>query len=163
MYEESYFSFLHIDFCRHHSLLHHLDDLHGVVAENIHHLDGDFVASRLTFMEGVFNSSERSFLVRKDCHSFSKMKSPVQIFFHQLCRSCSFGGFLTRTISRFAFEVEIHAPVIDPVRPFLGQHFTGDDAVLILEDLNDLAVFHDDLVFACLSRFAAALSTVSCE
>ena len=42
-----------------------------------------------TSRDALVSSSERSFLVRKLCHSFSKMKSPVQTSSHSTSRCCS--------------------------------------------------------------------------
>jgi hypothetical protein len=52
----------------------------------------------------------------------------------------------------FTLKVEIHGPVIDPVRPLLGEHFTADDTVGVFAHLDDPAPFHHDLAFFVLER-----------
>ena len=68
-----------------------------------------------TSVAALVNSNERSFFVRKLCHSFSKMKSPVQALHHLACRLV-----LDADDFLLALEIEIDRPVIDPVGPVLG-------------------------------------------
>ena len=44
--------------------------------------------------------------------------------------------------------VEVHGPVVHPVGPVLGEDVAGDDAVLVFGDLDELALFADDLALA---------------
>ena len=44
----------------------------------------------------------------------------------------------------FALEVKIYGPVINPVRPVLGQHLAGVDAVGISAHLDNLTFFDGD-------------------
>ena len=55
-------------------------------------------------------------------------------------------------ISRLLSKIEIHRPIVDPVRPVLGEGLAGDDAVLVLAHLHDLAAFDHDLAALLLQR-----------
>ena len=47
-----------------------------------------------------------------------------------------------------ALEVEVDAPVVDPVGPLFGERFFGDDAVLVLAHFDYFAIFDHNFVLA---------------
>ncbi len=121
----------------------YLHDTHCVVAEDVHDFDGHFVAAggtfviwRFEFEAAVFLGAEALPLVLED-----EVAGPDFLFQ---------AGGLVLDAHDFALvlEVEVDAPVVDPVRPLLGERFFGDDAVLVLAHFDDLAVFDHDFVLA---------------
>src|ERR1035441_4358856 len=114
------------------------DDGHGVVAEDVHHLDRDLAPPRLAFLKhaGQFQrtvllGTEGLPLVFED-----KVTCPDLFIFVQmhLWWLKSANGYLAKRHFldpdnfALAFKVEIHRPVVNPVCPALGEPFTTDDA-----------------------------------
>ena len=48
----------------------------------------------------------------------------------------------------FILKVKIHCPIINPVRPLFCQHFARDNARLVFLNLDNFAIFNDQLFTA---------------
>ena len=132
----------------------HFDNRHGVVAEDVHHLDGHLAPPGRAFVKdaGQFQRYGPSSCGRiatrfRRCNRRSRPLHTPQVHlrrFHSWHRRLASGAWAADDLA-LALEVEIHGPVVDPVGPFLREPLAGDDAVLVLADLHDLALFHHDL------------------
>lgn len=128
---------------RPHSSHLHLDNFHRVVAEDVHHLDRKLAPTRRAFVEytdqlqrAVFFGAKRLPLVLEDVISGPHL-FPLAAF-----------SVLDPDDLTLVFKIKIDRPVIDPVRPMLGQYLALEDAILVLVHFHDPAFF--DYILYCL-------------
>ncbi len=104
----------------------HLNYRHRVAAENIHHFHSDLSSSGRHSRATLTNSRSGLFRCGSSATRFQICNPSVHCSSHS-----PVSGFFTRMISTPP-SVEIHRPVIDPVRPVFRQDFAAHDPLCIL-------------------------------
>ncbi len=148
----------------------HLHDRHDVVAEDVQHLHRQFVAAwrafvgyAFEFQRAVFFHAETLPFVLEDGVAGILLFPYWQILLFiahafEDCLRISRKFSLDAGDLACALEVEIHAPVADPVRPVQGQRLAFHDAIFVLAHLHNPALFHHGPAVGFLVRREGYLS-----
>jgi hypothetical protein len=117
----------------------HLDNRHRIIAEDVHHLYRELAPPRRAFVEHALQFQRPVLLGAEALPLVLEDVIPDPLFF-------PFAGFLILHPDDFPFalKVEVHRPVVNPVGPVLGEHFAGDDPILVLANLHDLPLLRHD-------------------
>jgi len=133
----------------------HRHEAHGVIGKNINHIYGDGVAAGLRVGVAGGGQFQVTILAGAEALPFilkNVSPGPALLEIHEfagvgLDHAGQF-AFHAHPLGHFddflaAFVIQIHRPIIHPVRPLFGENVPGADPVFILVCLDQLALLNE--------------------